>query len=188
MFQWTSHRFSGGVIALDLVNTVVWKDHPARREDRFARKANIASFAEAASAFRNTEVNGKRIFPPISPAHVKHLLHLRDRLDTWLRPLASEKSDAPHPSAALFEACAKASLAKVDDSMGISLGEACALSAMRFLEPKVQHRLKVCPACRWLFLDKSKNRSRQWCDMKVCGNRAKAQAHYARMKMNYVSF
>jgi len=32
--------------------------------------------------------------------------------------------------------------------------------------------------CGWLFLDMSRNRSRKWCDMKECGNRAKAQRHY----------
>jgi predicted RNA-binding Zn ribbon-like protein len=36
--------------------------------------------------------------------------------------------------------------------------------------------------CRWLFLDRSKNHSRRWCDMKVCGNRSKAQRFYARLR------
>jgi len=35
--------------------------------------------------------------------------------------------------------------------------------------------------CRWLFLDKSKNHSRRWCDMRICGNRQKAQAYYRRI-------
>jgi predicted RNA-binding Zn ribbon-like protein len=34
--------------------------------------------------------------------------------------------------------------------------------------------------CRWLFLDASKNRTRRWCDMKVCGNRMKARRFHAR--------
>jgi predicted RNA-binding Zn ribbon-like protein len=34
--------------------------------------------------------------------------------------------------------------------------------------------------CRWLFLDTSKNRSRRWCEMRVCGNRTKAQRYYKR--------
>src|SRR5665213_3412896 len=35
------------------------------------------------------------------------------------------------------------------------------------------HRLRSCgiETCRWLFLDTSKNHTRRWCDMKVCGNR-----------------
>ena len=33
-------------------------------------------------------------------------------------------------------------------------------------------------ACRWLFLDASRSGSRRWCDMRSCGNRAKARRHY----------
>ncbi|MEX0644687.1 MAG: CGNR zinc finger domain-containing protein [Parvularculaceae bacterium] len=38
-------------------------------------------------------------------------------------------------------------------------------------------RLRQCASetCGWLFLDRSKNASRRWCDMKGCGNRAKAR-------------
>jgi predicted RNA-binding Zn ribbon-like protein len=38
-------------------------------------------------------------------------------------------------------------------------------------------RLKVCPAdtCQWAFYDASRNRSAVWCDMRVCGNRAKVR-------------
>ncbi|HEX6134019.1 MAG TPA: ABATE domain-containing protein [Longimicrobiales bacterium] len=45
-------------------------------------------------------------------------------------------------------------------------------------------RVKTCgnEACSWLFLDMSRNRSRRWCDMKDCGNRAKARRHYARQR------
>ena len=44
-------------------------------------------------------------------------------------------------------------------------------------------RLKVCAdhGCRWAFYDRSKNRSRSWCNMAVCGNRAKAR-HYRERK------
>ncbi len=43
-------------------------------------------------------------------------------------------------------------------------------------------RLKACPAddCHWAFYDHSKNRSGTWCDMTVCGNRAKARAYRER--------
>ena len=36
--------------------------------------------------------------------------------------------------------------------------------------------------CGWLFLDETKNRSRRWCEMSVCGNRAKARRHYTRSR------
>ena len=38
--------------------------------------------------------------------------------------------------------------------------------------------------CGWLFLDMSRNRSRRWCDMGDCGNRAKARRHYHRQKVS----
>jgi predicted RNA-binding Zn ribbon-like protein len=43
-------------------------------------------------------------------------------------------------------------------------------------------RLKACPAddCRWAFYDRSRNRSAVWCDMKVCGNRAKVRSFRVR--------
>ncbi|MFL6602666.1 MAG: CGNR zinc finger domain-containing protein [Steroidobacteraceae bacterium] len=37
-----------------------------------------------------------------------------------------------------------------------------------------------CETCRWLFLDTSKNHTRRWCDMKICGNRMKARRFQAR--------
>jgi predicted RNA-binding Zn ribbon-like protein len=36
--------------------------------------------------------------------------------------------------------------------------------------------------CQWFFLDTSKNHRRRWCDMKLCGNRAKANKFYKRKK------
>lgn len=45
-------------------------------------------------------------------------------------------------------------------------------------------RLKLCPAddCRWAFYDGSKNRSRHWCSMGVCGNRQKTRTYRARQR------
>ena len=43
-------------------------------------------------------------------------------------------------------------------------------------------RICASEGCGWLFLDTSKNHSRRWCDMKSCGNRAKARRHYGRKR------
>lgn len=44
-------------------------------------------------------------------------------------------------------------------------------------------RVKICPAddCRWAFYDRSRNRSRTWCSMQVCGNREKARSWRGRV-------
>jgi predicted RNA-binding Zn ribbon-like protein len=45
-------------------------------------------------------------------------------------------------------------------------------------------QVKFCegPTCSMWFLDISKNHSRRWCTMSICGNRAKAKLHRARKK------
>jgi predicted RNA-binding Zn ribbon-like protein len=56
-------------------------------------------------------------------------------------------------------------------------------SADLLVSPELK-RLRQCGghSCTWLFLDRSKNHSRRWCNMGVCGNRAKSRRHYARQK------
>ncbi|WP_166354916.1 CGNR zinc finger domain-containing protein [Phytoactinopolyspora limicola] len=43
-------------------------------------------------------------------------------------------------------------------------------------------RLKLCSAadCEVVYYDTSKNRSRRWCSMRICGNRSKTRAYYQR--------
>jgi predicted RNA-binding Zn ribbon-like protein len=57
-------------------------------------------------------------------------------------------------------------------------------SAVALLTSEELDRVRVCGAdnCDWLFLDESKSRSRQWCNMAVCGNRAKARRFYRRRR------
>ena len=57
-----------------------------------------------------------------------------------------------------------------------------AQSAADLLTSVDLHAVRECaaPDCGWLFLDTSRNHSRRWCDMKACGNRAKARRHYER--------
>jgi CGNR zinc finger/Putative stress-induced transcription regulator len=70
---------------------------------------------------------------------------------------------------------------KVVLSAPTAAGFLAAAAAKVAIEERID-RVKICPAddCRWAFYDNSRNRSRQWCSMKVCGNRAKARAHRQR--------
>ena len=38
-----------------------------------------------------------------------------------------------------------------------------------------RNRIKQCSNCGYLFVDNSKNKSRRWCSMEICGNRVKAR-------------
>jgi predicted RNA-binding Zn ribbon-like protein len=59
------------------------------------------------------------------------------------------------------------------------------LSALSLIMEKDLSRTKRCKnkQCGWLFFDATKNRSRRWCEMRVCGNRAKVRAARQRKKI-----
>jgi predicted RNA-binding Zn ribbon-like protein len=61
---------------------------------------------------------------------------------------------------------------------------ALALRAEALMMSERLQALRECgnQECRWLFLDTSKNHTRRWCDMKVCGNRMKARRFKAQMR------
>jgi predicted RNA-binding Zn ribbon-like protein len=58
------------------------------------------------------------------------------------------------------------------------------LSALTLLQQADLTRVKQCHGyeCGWLFFDTTKNRSRRWCEMEVCGNRAKQKRFGARAR------
>jgi predicted RNA-binding Zn ribbon-like protein len=58
--------------------------------------------------------------------------------------------------------------------------------AVELLEYGPLDRVKECGAddCGWMFLDTSKNRSRQWCSMQTCGNVSKVRRFRGRQRAN----
>jgi predicted RNA-binding Zn ribbon-like protein len=57
--------------------------------------------------------------------------------------------------------------------------------AMDLLENGPLDRIKECPppeGCGWLYMDMSKNHSRQWCSMKTCGNASKVRRFRERQR------
>lgn len=95
--------------------------------------------------------------------------------------------------AALQEQLSRAPLVLgMDDAGHARLYPAPRLTGMRGLTARIAadiagapgdwRRLKVCEAhdCRWAFYDRSPAGRRRWCDMAVCGSRAKMRAYRAK--------
>lgn len=57
-------------------------------------------------------------------------------------------------------------------------------SAAELLTSGDEGRIRECAAhdCGWLFFDESRNRTRRWCSMQTCGNRAKVDRFRARRR------
>ena len=191
--SWTKHRFSGGVLALDTANTVVHRGDAARSFDRFEDPLEIARFASAAAGFRAVELGGRPLAVPRPEAIASRVLAIREAADRLFRSAASAGAIEIAHLPPFLRACAagldghSGSVGAPEQPFGdparpIAFEAALAVSALSLLSGDAVRRLRICPNCNWLFLDRSRNSSRLWCDMTVCGNRHKAKRHYHRRK------
>ena len=190
---WTAHRFSGGVLALDTANTVVLRNDRAGFFDRFDDPAEIPRFAAAASVFRRDEI-GRPLTVSDPQAIAAKVRALRRAADSAFRPAASGGPLDASALAELLRQCAGALDGRHElqampeapfgrSSEPLAFEAALAVSALSLLSGSSLKRVKICRNCFWLFLDRSRNSSRLWCDMTVCGNRSKARHHYHRQRM-----
>jgi predicted RNA-binding Zn ribbon-like protein len=191
--SWTPHRFSGGVLALDAANTVVLRGDP-RTFDRFADPMEIARFAEAAGIFRADELGGRPLVAPEPEKIAATVVGIREATDRLFRGVAMANGGMETTALPPFlNACSKGFAEESmmlgaraqpfgDPTTPLPFETALAISALSLLDASRRARLKICRNCNWLFLDRSRNGSRLWCDMAVCGNRRKARRHYLRKR------
>ncbi|MGH3626084.1 MAG: CGNR zinc finger domain-containing protein [Sciscionella sp.] len=100
--------------------------------------------------------------------------------------LRAAASDGPWIAPGTSEACLRVELTtgvpvfSAVDAIGEVLAAAGRLAVLELWD-----RVKICPArdCRRAFYDRSRNRSRTWCSMRICGNREKARNWRERSKI-----
>jgi predicted RNA-binding Zn ribbon-like protein len=138
---------------------------------------------------------GSRGLPVLEPATAEDLeraLTFREALRSLALANGGGELD-PEAVAQLRAASGEATLrAWVDDDGAMAIAPSCdgvdalfarILSAVATAQETGEwQRLKVCTSneCLWAFYDRSRNRSRHWCSMDVCGNRAKTRSYRAR--------
>lgn len=165
-------------MALDVANSVILRFDPEKSVDRFAVPEQLDSFCEAATRLSVERATFPALAPPLA-ARLKHLIDLREATDRYFRQLIETGQDENDLLADLLTASAKA---LKNAPAKHSLEAATARSVLSLMAGPDRARLRICGHCGWLFIDRSKNRSRIWCDMAVCGNRQKAAKHYRRKK------
>jgi predicted RNA-binding Zn ribbon-like protein len=117
-------------------------------------------------------------------------LKLALRLRAALRDELIDHHDGvvdPKVKAALEDVCCALPLKAVCDPDGLAPSEGGVRGALAQVMAAATTsrikgtwpRLKLCPAedCLWAFYDVSRNRSKRWCSMEVCGNRSKVRAY-----------
>lgn len=183
---WNRHRFSGGLLILDTTNTVVLRGDPARSFDRFDDTSEFGHFARAATDHRSEELGRRAMVFEYSAAAVRRVLDIRESADRLFRSaVLSGELPNTHLPALLrsIASCVENSQESASNAaQTLSFESALATSALSLLAGQEWRKVRICRNCNWLFVDRSRNASRLWCDMSVCGNRQKAKRHYERRK------
>lgn len=194
----------GGRLCLDYANTTSGRAGPRCQEHlrhyshliAWGRHSGLLGDEEAARLSVAAQAN-----PGLAEAALAEAIALREAIHGVL--LAVARGEAPDLNAlgglnrVLAEGMGRARL--IASGEGYSWGwEASrserpplsaplwpiARSAAELLTSPWSTRVRECPGehCGWLFLDLTKNRSRRWCEMEVCGSRAKMQRYRERRR------
>ncbi|HEX6041668.1 CGNR zinc finger domain-containing protein [Longimicrobium sp.] len=189
----------GGWLCLDFLNTV--DTHDTLLEEKlgayadlvwWALRVGVLTEADAAPLFAAAEADPARAADVFARA-----MELREALyRLFMAARAGEVVDAGDLSVvngAIERTLGQQRIVRTED--GFSWGWEDGVQLDRVLWPVVRDAAdllvsgdlrrvgKCCGTnCDWLYLDTSRNRSRRWCDMQLCGNRAKARRHYHKAK------
>lgn len=113
--------------------------------------------------------------------HLRQVLqrHHGDPIDIDARALT--RLAQPLETRVVFDASGGTSLQHHGEGAAAFLAEIVATVAQADADGEWQ-RMKLCPAddCAVAYYDTSKNRSKRWCAMQVCGNRHKTRTYYRR--------
>ena len=188
-----------GDLALNFANSESGRGFPTR-QDHLQAPTDVADWLEHAGALGAAATAELRALLAADPAFAQALLAEARRLRDDVRAVAAAIARrADPPPAALDDLAAlharwlaAARLAPdgprrawrwrvADAPLAAALGP-IALAAVALVAERDPTRIKECGgvACGWLFYDGTKNNRRRWCEMEVCGNRAKQRRHAAR--------
>jgi predicted RNA-binding Zn ribbon-like protein len=193
--RWIPRDIIGGDSALDLVNTVSgWEDDA---EDWIPDAGSFLDWARMSGLLNIYEKNQAAHMAAASPDSVERvraaLKELRFALWHLIDSLQHGKPAKPGYVSVLNDWTRRLGLSrhvtfrhsKLDFALDSDIsimdvpGHRVTAAALALLMDPPAGRIKTCSGanCGWKFVDKSKNSSRRWCDMAVCGNLVKAR-HY----------
>ena len=183
-------------VALDFVNTLDDRYAPGGPRELLPSYADLIRFCRQAGLVTQAEAARLSALPGASQEKaLRSAIELRELLARVFYRWVEGRSPSAEDRIALEEwsaACARhrelrwknEHLEWTWKALAADAEAPALLLAQRALDLLIRDelpRLHTCASetCRWLFLDTSKNRTRRWCDMKICGNRAKARRYSA---------
>lgn len=194
--------YVGGDPALDLVNTVDWtsrgpEEERLRTYEQVTRWAEGAGMLGAASGRRLRRVAADR--PRAAAAAVEYVHRTRETLHELFGAIA--RGGAPGPALPRFNQLLAEALERLELAPGAGgrgaggfawrwRGEESDLraviwpviwSAADLLRSDEVGNVRICDGddCGWMYVDRSRNGLRRWCQMRTCGTREKTRRRRA---------
>lgn len=188
-----TYKLIGEELSLDFINTVSWPRMEGEH-DWLDQPANFIAWALATRI-----INPATAGLVVKRSHTKLMKEMRvvhttrTALDKVLRPLSYNKRPDQEAIKKLDELVHKSYRLRHINPKNVEWAWDNPVSLVDILAPVIwnaasiltgiEHsRIRHCPACKWLFYDATRNRSRKWCDMDDCGSRDKALRYYHRQK------
>lgn len=186
--KWVDEHFIGGHPALDLANAVFNRRVPEPDNELLKSARDVGNWFRASGLAGADEAEA---ITGIAGGIFMHRIHaVREASARIFGSIAAAAPPATEDLSFLL-GCAASGLA--GDAVGLN-GVRPDLAGVRWRDPDAvitvlamlavegfftlpRERLRSCPRCGWLFLDKSRGGKRRWCSMRTCGNREKVSRH-----------
>lgn len=189
-------QYVGGDPALDLINTVDWTSR-GPEDERLASFEQLTRWAEGAGVIDAT--TGRRLrrlgeaHPRAAAGTLAYAIRTRDTLHQLFDAIA--RGDSASAELARFNRALREPLSGLDVGPAVGAGgsyrwrwrgeesDPRALvwrvlwSAASLLRSDEIGNVRVCDGddCGWMYVDRSRNGFRRWCQMRTCGTRAKTR-------------
>lgn len=193
-------ELSGGALCLDFANTL--GDRPHGKQEKLRELTDLLRWSAQAGTVKADERRRLEREAAANPASahkaLRRAIAFREVLYRVFGALAAEERPAHTDLEELNTTLGPALRNLRVEARGGQLAWAwsapgpgfehllwpVARSAAELLTSAEAGRIRECASevCSWLFVDRSRTHRRRWCDMKTCGNRAKARRHYERRK------
>ncbi|HSE27252.1 MAG TPA: ABATE domain-containing protein [Gemmatimonadales bacterium] len=186
-------RFVGGDPALDLVNTVDWTPR-GQVDERLDDYGRLAEWAHGAGLASRREAAALAARAAARPGEASAALLLAREARQAIRRAvaarargAASSADLAELNRLLGEALPHLRLARGGDGLELAWQDAeshlespvwgAVWSAAKLLASDEADRIRMCagPDCGWMYVDRSRNGLRRWCEMATCGTREKSR-------------
>jgi predicted RNA-binding Zn ribbon-like protein len=189
-----------GHLALDFANTLDYRYDPDRLIDLLPSYERFLAFCRQSGVI--TPAQMRKLLHNLSKSDsqrlLKQVIELREALYCLILSAARGRIPGESQLRALNRFIAEArtvdevvwhkgrflrSFRHVTERPDGPLRQVVDAAVVLITSPDISH-VRECgeKTCRWFFLDQSRNHSRRWCDMQLCGNRSKAKRFYARSR------